>query len=83
MSLTRIVFKELHMKNKFFFGVVIFFLFSLFAFFCGLVGPRFIGVVARPAGVVAVKNVDQPSVVAVVRVVDANVVVNVVEDVLV
>jgi len=47
------------MKNKFFFSAVIFFLFSLFVFFFGLVSPRFVGVLTKPAGLVAVRQVEQ------------------------
>lgn len=59
------------MKNRFFFGVVIFFLFGVLMFFFGLVSPRFAGVVTKSPGLVAVKPVDQPGRTAtVVRVVD-------------
>lgn len=70
------------MKSKFFFfGAVLFFLFSLFVFFFGLVSPRFVGIVTKPAGIVAVKHVEQrnPTVTA-VRV-DTGVVVSVVKNV--
>ena len=69
------------MKSKFFFfAAVIFFLFSVFVFFFGLVSPRFVGVLTKPAGVVAVKHVDHSSVAAVVgRAVDTNITVSLVE----
>lgn len=71
------------MKSKFFFfAAVIFFLFSVFVFFFGLVSPRFVGLVTKSAGVVAVKHVEQSNVAAVVgRVVNTDVTVSVVENV--
>jgi hypothetical protein len=71
-----------NMKKRFFFGAVIFFLVSLFMFFFGLVSPRFVGVVTKPAGLMAVRQVEQRNVTAnVVRVVNTATVVSVVEDV--
>lgn len=72
------------MKSKFFFffGAVLFFLFSLFAFYFGLVHKRFVGLVTKPAGVMAVKQVERQNLTAtVVRVVDTVVVVSVVKNV--
>jgi hypothetical protein len=67
------------MKSKFFFfAAVIFFLFSIFVFFFGLVSPRFVGVLPKSPGVVAVKHVDNSTVAAiVVPAVDTNVTVSV------
>lgn len=73
-----------NMKKRFFFffGAVIFFVFSLFVFFFGLVSPRFVGVVTKSAGLMAVRQVEQPNVTAtVVRVVNTGAVVSVVENV--
>lgn len=68
-------------KRFFFFGAVIFFLFSVFVFFFGLVSPRFVGVVTKPAGLMAVRQVEQRNVAAtVVGVVNNGVVVSI-EDV--
>ena len=71
------------MKKRFFFFVaVIFFLFSVFVFFFDLVSPRFVGVVTNPAGLMAVRQVEQRNVAAtVVRVVNTGAVVSVVENV--
>jgi hypothetical protein len=55
------------MKSKFFFfGAVVFFLFSLFVFFFVLAKPRFVGTAMKSAGLVAVKQVEHRNVTAAV-----------------
>jgi uncharacterized membrane protein len=69
------------MKKTFFFAAVIFFLFSVFVFFFGIVRPRFFSVVTVPAVNVISRNVVQRIVPAVGDVVNVNVNVNVVDNV--
>jgi len=79
---SEIEFKERDMNKKFFFGVVIFFLFGVLMFFFGLVSPRFVGVVTKSPGLVAAKSVGQVGrTPTVARVVDNAVVVRVGENV--
>lgn len=49
------------MKNKFFLGVVIFFLVTFFAFFFRLFRP-FVGVTVKPVGHIAAVSVQQSAV---------------------
>ena len=69
------------MRNKIFFGAVIFFLFGLFVIYFGVVQPRFVGLVMRSSGVVAVSEVERIVPAVLVPVVDQDVLVDVPETV--